>query len=62
MADKVKVNIYLPPDMLTALKRLAAMMDRPYAEVVRVACKQYILAHAESIAAERKALNKVASE
>ena len=62
MADKIKVNIYLPPDMLQALKRLAALQDRPYAEVVRVACREYILKHADSVVAERKALNRVASE
>lgn len=48
--------------MLQALKRLASLQDRPYAEIVRVACKEYILKHAESVVAERKALNRVASE
>lgn len=61
MSEKVKVNIYMSPDMLAALKRLARLMDRPYAEVVRVACKNYILANAESIAAERKAMDKVSN-
>ena len=59
MSDKVKVNIYMSPAMLAALKRLANMQDRPYAEVVRLACKDYILANAATITAERAALDKV---
>lgn len=59
MSEKVKVNIYMTPEMLKALKHLAKLMDRPYAEVVRVACKNYILTHAAGIAAERAAMDQV---
>lgn len=59
MADKVKVNIYMSPEMLSALKKLADLQDRPYAELVRTACKEYILANAKKIAAEREQLGAV---
>lgn len=56
MADKVKVNIYMSPDMLQALKRLAAMQDVPYAELVRAACRDYIVQHRGRIEHERQAM------
>ncbi len=61
MADKIKVNIYMPPELLEALKRLAAATDQPYAEVVRAACRAYVSAQAEVILGQRKTLQKIAS-
>lgn len=59
MADKVKVNIYMSPQMLEALKRLAAMQDVPYAEVVRAACRTYIVEQRGRIEHERNVLDAV---
>ena len=54
MADKVKVNIYMSPDMLSALKKLAAKRDVAYAELVRTACREYIVANAAAIVEHAK--------
>jgi hypothetical protein len=59
MAEKVKVNLYMSPNMLSALKRLAELQDLPYAEVVRTACKEYIVANAQRIATERGTIDSV---
>jgi hypothetical protein len=59
MADKVKVNIYMSPDMLSALKRLARMQDVPYAEVVRAACRSYIVEQRARIEHEKHVIDKV---
>lgn len=59
MADKVKVNIYMSPDMLAALKRLAAMQDVPYAEIVRAACRSYIVEQRSRIEHEKKVIDSV---
>lgn len=56
MADKVKVNIYMSPDMLSALKKLAAKRDTPYAELVRTACREYIVANASQIIEQSKTM------
>jgi hypothetical protein len=58
MSEKVKVNIYMSEDMLAALKKLAKLQDRPYAELVRVACKAFIVANAKLIAEEREIMDK----
>lgn len=59
MADKVKVNIYMSEDMLAALKKLAALKDVPYAELVRTAVRDFILANASKINEERAAITRV---
>lgn len=56
MADKVKVNIYMSPDMLSALKKLSAKRDVPYAELVRTACREYIVANAASIVEQARTM------
>ena len=56
MADKVKVNIYMSPDMLSALKKLAAKRDVAYAELVRTACREYIVKNAAQIIDDSKAM------
>jgi hypothetical protein len=43
--------------MLTALKKLAAMRDVSYAELVRTACREYIVANATQIANDRRVMD-----
>ena len=54
MAEKVKVNIYMSPDMLAVLKKLSAKREVPYAELVRTACREYIVANAATIMQDAK--------
>lgn len=56
LADKVKVNIYMSPDMLSALKKLAAKRDVAYAELVRTACRDYIIKNAGQIMDESRTM------
>lgn len=59
MSDKVKVNIYMPADLLAALKKLAHMKGVPYAELVRTAVRGFISENAGKIADERAAIARV---
>jgi len=58
MADKIKVNIYMSPDMLKVLKKLAQMRDVAYAELVRTACREYIVKNAAQIQADRSTIEQ----
>jgi hypothetical protein len=58
VADKIKVNIYISPDMLKILKKLAAIREVAYAELVRTACREYIVRHATQITADRDAMER----
>ncbi len=59
MAEKIKCNIHFPPDMLAALKKLAHARDVSYAEIVRQACRAFIVANAADILQERRAMESV---
>ena len=56
MAEKIKANIYFSPDMLRALKQIGNHRGQPYAEVVRQACREYILANAMKAQREFEAM------
>lgn len=49
MAEKVKVNMFMSPDLLAKLKHLAKLQDVSYSEVIRAACRDYIVANRERL-------------
>lgn len=51
--EKVKINVYMSPVMLEALKKLAVKQDRPYAQLIREACREYILTTARTMKEQR---------
>lgn len=60
MSEKVKVNIYMTPDMLAALKNLAALRDVPYAEIVRTAVREYVMTHSDRLRLEKVTISQEA--
>jgi hypothetical protein len=46
----------MSPDMLSALKKLAAKRDAPYSELVRTACREYLVANAGQIIEQAKTM------
>ena len=60
-SEKIKVNVYLSPVMIEALKKLAAKQDRPYAAIIREACRDYLVATVKA-SRERKAHGKPAPD
>jgi hypothetical protein len=44
-------------DMLAALKKLSRMRDVAYAELVRTACREYIVKNAMQIASDHAAMD-----
>jgi hypothetical protein len=59
MAEKIKTNIYFDPAMLRGLKKLGELRGEPYAQIVRDACREYIVRHAEKIARDAKAARAI---
>lgn len=57
MADKVKTSVFFAPDMLSALKKIGKARDVGYAEIVRTACREYIVKHAATVLEERKLMD-----
>lgn len=55
-ADKVKINLYFARSDLAALKKLAEKMDIPYSQLIRQACREYIVANAARIAQDARTL------
>ena len=51
--DSVRVNIYLPSQFLTALKRLAAKQSTSYSELVRTAVKEYLIRERDRLKAQQ---------
>lgn len=44
-----RVNFHIQPEVLEALKRLATMRGTTYSELIRAACRQYVLSAAAEI-------------
>lgn len=59
VADKVKINLYMSADLLAAMKKLAARRDQSYAELVRTACRDYVIAHAQTIIKSSKTMETI---
>jgi hypothetical protein len=46
MARMVKTTVYLPPELMARVKRVASERDEPEAEIIRNALEDYTLRHA----------------
>lgn len=56
-----KVNVYIQTDVLDALRRMAARKGVAYAELLREAARQYVLAEGPKLLAQEKAIRESAS-
>jgi hypothetical protein len=57
--DSVKVNVYLNRQVLDAIKRLALRRGCAYSELLRDACREYVLTKGREILAEERALKEM---
>lgn len=59
MGDKVRINLYIGQDLIKALKKLAEALDVSYAELIRSACRDYVIRNHERLEAERRKISEV---
>jgi hypothetical protein len=43
VGQRERINLYMAADWLAGLKKLAALKNTTYSELIRVACREYIL-------------------
>lgn len=49
-----KINVYMPDNVLAALKKLAEMKGTTYSELIRVAAQQYVVREGPKMIQEAK--------
>lgn len=54
-----KINIYFSDPVLEALKKMAAARGTTYSELIREACRAYVIKEAPRILEETAAIRKV---
>lgn len=58
-AGNTKINIYFNDQVLDALKKLALARGTTYSELIREACRSYVLKEAPKIIDETKTIKAV---
>lgn len=56
---QVRINFHIQPDVLAALKRIASLRGTTYSDLIRLACREYVLAHAKQAARDHNELKEV---
>lgn len=59
-AGNDKINIYFNAQVLAALKRLALARGTTYSELIREACREYVLREGPKVLGEVKAVKEMA--
>lgn len=60
--DRVKVNLFLQADVLAAMKKMATIRGTTYSDLVREACRRFVVAEASKLIEEQKQLDAVAPQ
>lgn len=55
--DRVKVNLFLQADVLAALKKMATIRGTTYSDLVREACRRFVVAEAGKLIEDQKQLD-----
>lgn len=58
-AGNEKINIYFNTQVLAAMKRLALARGTSYSELIREACREFVLKEGPNVLAETKAIKEV---
>lgn len=58
-AGNEKINLYFNSQVLQALKRLALVRGTTYSELVREACRDFVLREGPRVVADNKAIKEV---
>lgn len=61
-SDRIKVNVYLPPRLLQALKKIAQIRGTSYSELVREACQEYAIREGKRVIEDNRALGDVVGD
>lgn len=56
--DRVKVNVYLPRNLLAALQRLGQLRGTTYSELVRQACHRFVVTETPPATEEAKTIGQ----
>lgn len=51
--DRQRVNFYFDTDVFEGMKRLAALTNTTYSELIRQACREYIARHTAKAEADQ---------
>lgn len=56
----VKINIYVNANVFEALRRIAAVRGCSYSELIREACRQYVLSEGPKVVDQQRAVREIA--
>lgn len=54
--DLIKLNLYFQPQVLEGMKRIAVAKGTTYSELVRMACREYVLREGGKLVQEQVTL------
>lgn len=57
--ERVRVNFYFDTDVFDGMKRLAALTNTTYSELIRQACREYIARHTAQAQADNANLKEL---
>jgi hypothetical protein len=59
VGNRAHVHFYLDEPILEGMKRVAVLRNTTYSELMRVACREYLVREAAKAAAESKTLSEI---
>jgi metal-responsive CopG/Arc/MetJ family transcriptional regulator len=59
VGNRERINFYFDENILEALKKLAAMKNTTYSELIRVACREYVIREGEKAVADGTLIKEI---
>lgn len=59
--DRERINFYLDREILDGLKKLAALTNTTYSELIRQACREYVAGHTSQAHSDKANLKEFIS-
>jgi hypothetical protein len=62
IGDRLRINFYFDAQIFEAMQKIAALQNTTYSELIRVACREYVIREAPGVMRGASAISRVCSQ
>ena len=59
VGERIRVNFYFDEQVLSGLKNIAAIKNTTYSELIRVACREYVIREGAKAIADQSVVKEI---
>ena len=62
IGDRLRINFYFDAQIFEAMQKIAKLQNTTYSELIRIACREYVIREAPAVMRGATAISEVCSQ